>query len=497
MGGLTARPDSALQAALKRTVAQAVGSADHFRRRAWVVLRAPLPPGDGLACFASSKESDRFYWERKGESHSIVALGCLHAIETSGPDRFLEAGRRAQALFERTQVVGSDVPDDVGPLLVGGFAFASPDPSSRDATEARASRVWSDFPAGRLVLPELLITSRGGQRWCCLTRPVRAGADVEGEAASLWNRFLTLRAGWGSGSATAEAHALGAGDTRVAIPDPGAPTFRARADRSHADFRGQVKAALSAIALGDLEKVVVARSIELTYEPGFDPVALLDRLRHTHPTCTTFCVARGSSVFLGSTPEDLVRVRGDRVTTAAVAGSAPRGRSPEEDSQLGRALCESKKEQAEHAIVVRGLREALAPCCRELEVSEAPRLLRLDGIQHLETPISGKLRHPNSVLELIDRIHPSPSVGGAPRRAACEWLEREEKLDRGWYAAPVGFVDRRGAGEFVVALRAAQIRPGAARLFAGAGVVEGSEPEAELRETQLKLRALMAPLLEI
>ena len=193
----------------------------------------------------------------------------------------------------------------------------------------------------------------------------------------------------------------------------------------------------------------------------------------------------------------MMQLEGERVETAALAGSAPRGRSPEEDTRLGRELTLSKKEQVEHAVVVRSLCDALAPCCSELDVAEAPRLLRIEGIQHLETPLVGALKGDFSVVELAGRLHPTPSVGGAPHSAALAWLEREEDLDRGWYAAPLGWMDATGGGEFCVALRSALLCDREAVLFAGAGIVEGSDPESELLETRLKLRVLLSPLLEI
>jgi isochorismate synthase len=192
-----------------------------------------------------------------------------------------------------------------------------------------------------------------------------------------------------------------------------------------------------------------------------------------------------------------MRLAEGRVETASVAGSAARGRSPEEDLELGRRLRESKKEQTEHAFVVRALCDALAPHCDPLEVRESPRLMRLQDIQHLETPIAGRLRARRSILELLGSVHPTPAIAGAPREAALEWLRRNENLDRGWYSGPIGFVDSEGGGEFYAALRSAVLRGGEAQLFAGAGVVNGSDPEAELCETRLKLRAMLTPLMEI
>ena len=208
-------------------------------------------------------------------------------------------------------------------------------------------------------------------------------------------------------------------------------------------------------------------------------------------------MTRAGATFLGATPERLVELADGRVATAALAGSAPRGRSPEEDARIGRALVESKKEQAEHAVVVRALREALDPLCPDLRFPEAPRLRRLEGIQHLETALSGTPHREVHVAELLGTLHPTPAVGGAPRREALAWLERSEGLTRGWYAGPVGYVDASGGGSFRVALRCALLRGERARLFAGAGIVAGSRPESELRETQLKLQALLSGMVEL
>ena len=276
-----------------------------------------------------------------------------------------------------------------------------------------------------------------------------------------------------------------------------APTYQAVADRSHADYRGQVSAALRSIAEGVFEKVVLARSVRLSREGGFEPCSLLNTLRRSHPSCGIFAVGRPSSLLLGATPECLVRLHDRRMETASVAGSAPRGRSPEEDSQLGRDLLESKKEQAEHAVVVRALRAALSAYCAELDVPESPRLMQLQNIQHLETPIAGTLRSDSSILDLLGAVHPTPAIAGEPCEAALQWIADHENLDRGWYGGPVGFVDHAGGGEFYAALRSSLVTGDHARLFAGAGIVHGSEPESELRETRLKLRTMLAPLFDI
>ena len=477
--------------------------ADSSGREQIAALRLALDVPDAgvdlLAVFDGFEGSERFFWEHPSKSHSMVALGAVRTIEVAGPDRFAEADRQARALFRELLVGGDRAVSAAGPLLVGGFTFA-------DAS--RSSSEWRSFPTSRLVLPELLLVRRAGRTWCTLCRTLSPGGDIEAEWAALadgFERALSPRVR----DPVGDLHDVaGAGASSWSLDAGGAspgPEYCVRADRSHADYRAQVRAAIDAIAVGELEKVVLARSLRVRYDGRFALGRFLDSLRHIYPSCVSFALSRDGDSFVGATPESLVKLRGDRVAACALAGSAPRGRSPEEDETLGRRLCESKKDQAEHAVVVRAIRGALAPFCDELEAAEAPSLMRVEGIAHLRTLIAGRLRAASdespSLLALAAALHPTPAVGGAPRSRALAWIERCEGMERGWYAGPVGYLDADGGGELRVALRSGLILGGAegdrAHLFAGAGIVADSDPEAELRETRLKLRALLAPLTEI
>jgi isochorismate synthase len=470
------RGDAPLHLDLAGAVAAAARAATRRGRPQWVSASLPVDPCDALALFTRPGATERFFWERPDEGHQIVALGAVHAIETEGPQRFRDAACATRELVADLHTVAVEDTAPQEPLLVGGFAFGDEPSTAPD---------WAAFPPGRLVLPELLFTRSGERAQCSLTRRVEPGTDPQRELVRMRQQLVA------------------AGDASTSAPLPlqpssaQAPEFRAAADAPHERYRAGVEDALRAISAGNLEKVVLARAVRLTSAARFPEASILDTLRRTHPSCATFAVARRGETFLGATPEPLLRVEGRRVQTSAVAGSARRGRSPEEDARLARELCESKKEQAEHAIVVRALREALADACDALEMPEAPRLLRLERIQHLETPIAGRLRSEATVLELLGRLHPTPAVAGEPREAALAWLAAREALERGWYAGPVGIVRRDGGGEFWVALRSALLRGGRAQLFAGAGIVAGSRPAEELRETQLKLRAMLGALVEL
>jgi len=406
---------------------------------------------DPLQVFAAAGSAPRFYWEQPAAQRFRVGVGCAARVTCHGVQRFEQAAVAVDGLFGRLEWQGS------GPRighLVGGFAFG---PSATDGT------VWQGFPDGELRLPELLYWREGA-------RYVR-DACLDSSWAGLQPRPLSL------------AHPVrGAAEIGNGGPAP---------------YVAKVGQALQQIQAGGLRKVVLARAVHVTAGSPIDPVAWLVALRERFPACTLFAFGEGDTVFLGASPEQLVRVDGETVRTAALAGTAPRGASQLSDRALGAALRDSRKESDEHAIVVGYLEATLAECCDDVEVAREPRLLRTRTVQHLCTDLQARLRGKTtaSLLELAGRLHPSPAVGGAPREAALHWLAAHEQVERGWYAGPLGYLQSDGDGEFIVALRSALVRANCATAWAGAGIVAGSEPHAEFTETELKLRTVLGPLL--
>jgi menaquinone-specific isochorismate synthase len=253
-----------------------------------------------------------------------------------------------------------------------------------------------------------------------------------------------------------------------------------------------VATALQAIDAGEYAKVVLARDLHVWSRTPFDTRAILSALAERFPSCITFLVDH----LLGASPELLLRRSGARIASRVLAGTTARGLDAAEDERLGATLLASEKDLREHDLALRSAVDALSPVCTALEVPERPSLVRLDNVQHLGSDLTGTLdaaADPH-VLALLERIHPTAAVGGAPRDAALQAIRDLEGMSRGRYAGPVGWFAPDGDGEFAIALRCAEVRGDRARLFAGAGVVAGSLPEAELTETWLKLRAMTGVL---
>jgi menaquinone-specific isochorismate synthase len=222
---------------------------------------------------------------------------------------------------------------------------------------------------------------------------------------------------------------------------------------------------------------------------------MLRRLTDRYPDCYTFACAN----LVGATPELLIRRQDDDISSLVLGGTAQRAQDPAEDARLGAALLASAKEREEHEYAVVGVRSVLADRCDRLEVESGPSLMRFANVQHLATWITGRLDrgHPasdHSVLALADALHYTPAVCGTPAEAAMELIRDLEAMDRGRYAGPVGWIDARGNGEWGIALRCAEVDGNRARLFAGCGIVAGSDPSAELAETQSKFAVIQFAL---
>ncbi|MFD4668787.1 isochorismate synthase MenF [Lentzea sp. NPDC058450] len=256
-----------------------------------------------------------------------------------------------------------------------------------------------------------------------------------------------------------------------------------------------VRRALTSIAAGAVDKVVLARCLDLVADDPVDVGRLVAALSARDPHGYTFATGAGGRTLVGTSPELLVSRRGDRVTSNPLAGSRPRGTDPATDGRNATQLLRSAKDRREHAMVVTAVADALAPLCRDLVVPADPELLPTRSMWHLSTRVTGTVRDRDATaLDLAVALHPTPAVCGTPAAAARALIGELEPFDRGCYTGAVGWTDHRGDGEWVVAIRCGEVDGTAVRLFAGAGVVAGSVPEAELAETTAKFATLLGAL---
>jgi isochorismate synthase len=266
-------------------------------------------------------------------------------------------------------------------------------------------------------------------------------------------------------------------------------------DESRAEFECRVGQARDACRSGALEKVVLARAetVRAAASHVFDAAACVAALRMRHTRAVVFAIGDGhGGSFVGATPEILARVVGDAITSHALAGTRPCG--DHNAAVVGRELLNSAKDRHEHQLVADAVIAALTPLATELNCASTPQLLRVPGMCHLETPVRGRLRPGLSVRDVANALHPTPAVCGAPSGAAKAWLAAHEPLQRGMYAGHIGWQGDDGSGVAAVGIRSMLLRGGCATLFAGAGIVAGSEPAAEWLETGWKLDSARAAL---
>jgi len=384
-----------------------------------------------------------FFWESP-DGECISLIGAVARCELTGPEPWTQAREWLRGAAESTKIPGRT--PGQAPIAFGGFSF--------DGGPAAA---WG-LPAGVVLIPAL--------QW---------HRDSEGRASlTSWGPIEP-----GSGLGAAERGAL---------------TERAEADCfvdewSQADWSRAVRWVLDRIQAGGAEKVVLARSRVARAPRAWDVVRVFTALRGAYPSCFRYLFwADSGSVFLGASPERLVSLRGGRVRADAVAGTARLDDSDGGDA--ARALLDDPKERREHEVVAREILAALRAVCPDAAAPREPELLRLRRLAHLRTPVTATAGPGIHVLDLVSRLHPTPAVAGTPRDEALKLIRVIEPRGRGWYAGPIGWMTPSGDGDFAVGIRSAFVRGDRALLYAGAGIVAGSQPEREWDECEAKLSSI-------
>jgi len=396
--------------------------------------------------------------------HGAGLVGWGEAVRVTlpaGDDRFTAGEKWLRSVFDAAEVDDRVRARGSGPVAFGSFTF---DASSDGSVMIVPRTVLGRDGRGRAWLTTVL--ARGDETLIPPEPPAPGGkpfppdplGPLTGGTPSPWGNLR-----WRDGS----------------LPGP--------------RWEQAVAEAVAAIRAGGLRKVVLARDVFATADEPIDARVLLRRLALRYPDCFTF----SCDGMIGATPELLVRRAGNQVSALVLGGTLPRGADPAQDKALGEELLASAKNNEEHAYAVDSIREALGPLCQTLDVEARPSLLKFPNLQHLGTQVRGVLvdgTAPRSALALAAAVHPPAAVCGTPAGTALELIRDLEHMDRERYAGPVGWVDANGNGEWGIALRCGQLSGRTARLFAGCGIVAGSEPTAELAETLVKLQPMRGAL---
>ncbi|MDQ7817718.1 MAG: isochorismate synthase [Melioribacteraceae bacterium] len=258
------------------------------------------------------------------------------------------------------------------------------------------------------------------------------------------------------------------------------------------EWHDMINSVLNKINSGKVNKVVLSRMVEYSVNRLPDFTRVISRLKREYPNSYIFIFKQKSSIFFGASPEKLLKINKNNIETEALAGTIKRGVTVQEDELLSKIFFDDKKELTEHQSVVKYIVNALSDFTTDISYDKSPQIKKLKYIQHLWTPIKAKLKPDYSILSIINRLHPTPAVCGEPKEAALEIIEELEVFDRGLFAGVIGWYNKNGYGEFAVTIRSGLIKENKLLLFAGCGIVEGSTPGQEYRETELKLKSILS-----
>jgi isochorismate synthase len=468
---------------LASLIDQASGVAIKNSRRILVSLSERVPIRDPLGaletcCRTLSAEmqladhlhAGMAYWARPSQSFAIAAIGAAAVLSPTGAERFASIDDEWRWILSNA-LIESDSRDlpSVGPILIGGFSF--------DPEGPRTER-WRGFPSAHMIVPQMHLSAVDGESW--LT--VSAVVDEKNQfSAHELEQIGIMR----DAILSTEPAVTRSEGSLIEISD----------DLPGDEWRGVVREAVADIRANDLRKVVLARSIHGTTSEPANAFAVLRELSTVHQEALIFGYWRDEKAFVGASPERLAQLAEGTISASSLAGTVRRGTTTEEDASFARELQSSTKDLAEHAAVRDMLHEILSEVAENVTSPDAPEIVSLSNVHHLHTEVRADLCDHRSLLDVVSRLHPTPAVGGTPRDRALEFIRQNERLDRGWYAAPIGWLDRNG-GEFAVALRCGVIDANKFALYAGCGIVADSDPDQELAESNLKLEPMRSAIAE-
>jgi menaquinone-specific isochorismate synthase len=378
-------------------------------------------------------------WIRGGEG--LVGFGVYKKFEVSGEDRFKEAHKWWQQILAEFTIQNNVHGIGTGPILFTSFAF---DP--KDTSE--------------LIIPKIIIGQRNGKSWITWI-----GDQKQPDIRKIEISFQSGEITWANGTVEEE------------------------------KWRNQVSKAIDAIKSGQLEKVVLARDLKANSTTKIDLNNLLQKLEIEYPSTWVFLV----DGLVGATPELLVRLNKSLITSRVLAGTIQKTGNEDRDLALAASLAKSSKDLEEHEYAVKSVAESLAPFCSSTNVPESPFVLHLSNVMHLATDVTGVLNDSAKqadIFTLIENLHPTAAVCGTPTNVAKKLISELETMNRSRYAGPVGWIDAQGDGEIAIALRCGELSDGnkSIRIFAGCGIVAGSDPITEYAESQAKLMPMRTAL---
>lgn len=431
----------------------------------WTVKLAE--PVDLLQAFEASYPTgkDRLFWTNSRRDFAFLGLGNVREI-IAHDSRFECLQADWKQIVEDAMIHNPyDLPG-TGIVAIGGMAF---DPLRKPA------KLWQNYPTSQLTIPEYLIVK--SDRAYYMT--VNVYVDVCTQIEQLMEEIREMQT-----LLTKEVH-IKAGTSQHIL---------AKKEIKKKKWLASVDEAVATIKREEASKIVLAREIRVTLNKSVNVTRTLRNLLQGQQNSYIFAFEHGTDCFIGASPERLIKVEKDSLLSTCLAGTAPRGKTASEDKQIAEDLLHDHKNREEHDYVVQMITKNIAAVCDEIEMPAGPVVLTLRNLQHLYTPISARLKPTYTVFDIIERLHPTPALGGVPRTESLAFIREQEVLDRGWYGSPIGWLDSNHNSEFAVAIRSGLIQDDEVSLFAGCGVMRDSDAAMEYEETNVKFLPMLHAL---
>lgn len=447
---------------------QAIKRANRLHHTQLVSLTKKIKPIDLMAFFEAGKSisNDRMFWTSTIDHFYIVGIGKAHEI-TADESRFNHTKDQWKMIQKEAIIHNPYKAQGTGLVALGGLSF---DPN-RDR-----SSLWKNFAPSQFTIPMFMVTKVDDDYY--FTTTVEVMKD---------DHSIQL------------ANELSAFETKLFNEMTNVQSMN-QANIIHKEEIGTKKWKDSVLKAQQLinekkaKKIVLAREMRLIFDQQVEIEVMLRKLLNTQSNSYIFAFEHAGDCFIGATPERLVKINGQHLLSTCLAGTAPRGKTEIEDQQIGKSLLQDEKNLEEHDYVVKMIADAMETYCFNINIPDQPVLFPLKNLQHLYTPVTAQLRNGHSIFDIIEKLHPTPALGGVPRDTSLAFIRDHESFERGWYGSPVGFVDSNDNGEFAVAIRSGLIRGEEASLFAGCGVMRDSNLDEEYEETKMKFLPMLTAL---
>lgn len=408
-----------------------------------------------------------FFLEKSDDDFSLLGLGNLYSINETGHARFSLTEKKIKAISESFVNNWDEYSLNNVPLFMGGMKF----------TSDRENELWEDYSDSNWFIPKVQLLTKEKQSYLVYNFFITSSAQIK-KVVEDFSIIMTS-------ISTHDKEVSPSNKVQVKLKVGSSPKDKKK-------WCNNVKEVLDLIERGEYEKVVLSRMIELQLdnEPVLTP--LLKQLGSKYPNCYLFSFHSGKSTFFGASPEKLIKFANGSLETDALAGSAPRGNTESEDLELEKELLSSKKNLLEHYMVIKYLNNQLSEFAEEIEFSNTPNIRKFLNIQHLWTPIKVRLKPQKQIFNILENLHPTPAVCGIPKAETINFVKKIEDYPRGLYTGILGWFNFKGEGEFFVPLRSALLKKKIVYAFAGSGLVEGSDPTVEYKETELKFKPILS-----